>query len=223
MCTNIKWKCNTVKRSAHLLFNFYFLFRNLQNCGRFVHGVLLGEDFSQGQKIPLQNWISILMHLCIPSSSPISPSVHALCFPFLLHVFVSSLLSKTFWLPLFVCLFVFFTFYKLLFTMRVNMNIASPPVNHCGGWLFEIDWTAHTASPLSCLQGVPGSERERETGHVRRDRRRDLSYSSSKLVIHLTDVWRTCQLFGLHEWIVRAEDGLFSCFILIMSCKISGQ
>lgn len=43
------------------------------------------------KSIWIENWISVLMHLCIPSSLWISPSNHTLCVPFL---FLSACLSS---------------------------------------------------------------------------------------------------------------------------------
>lgn len=90
------------------------------------------------KSIWIENWISVLMHLCIPSSSWISPSNHTLCVPFL---FLPACLSNA-------VLHSESTFFKIsCISMRANTVETSPPVNH--GQSFKLSRHSDCSFPFS--------------------------------------------------------------------------
>lgn len=49
-------------------------------------------------------------------------------------------------------IFIFIFFFTIsCISIRVNRDVTSPPVNHCWGWLLEMDWADIQAAPLLSL------------------------------------------------------------------------
>lgn len=105
--------------------------------------ILLGQKILFGFKIEFLYWCIYVFH------HPLE-SVHQ--FMHYASHFFFSLFGYSMPSHFALQYFYFYFFFTIsCISIRVNRDVTSPPVNHCWGWLLEMDWADIQAAPLLSL------------------------------------------------------------------------
>lgn len=122
--------------------------------------ILVGQKILFGFKIEFLYWCIYVFHLPLES-------VHQFMH-YASHLF--SLFGHS--MPSHFALQYLFIFLTIsCISIRVNTDVTSLPVNHCCGWLFEMDWADTQTAPLLSmhLNRPVWCGQRRERGHVQRE------------------------------------------------------